>query len=97
MRTASQRKLEGLRPQVLKLVENLTKWRRPPIGDLRLHHFEQIVSWMLGKGGQDPDATAIALALARDGLNKSVDCSSTHRKLSRADGLFRVSLVIQHY
>ena len=29
---------------------------------------------------------------ARDGLNKSVDCSSTHRKLSRADGLFRVSL-----
>ena len=30
--------------------------------------------------------------LTRDGLNKSVDCSSTHRKLSRADGLFRVSL-----
>ena len=29
---------------------------------------------------------------ARNGLNKSVDCSSTHRKLSRADGLFRVSL-----
>ena len=28
----------------------------------------------------------------KDGLNKSVDCSSTHRKLSRADGLFRVSL-----
>ena len=31
----------------------------------------------------------------RDGLNKSVDCSSTHRKLSRADGLFRVSLAPQ--
>ena len=30
----------------------------------------------------------------RDGLNKSVDCSSTHRTLSRADGLFRVSLVL---
>ncbi len=30
--------------------------------------------------------------IARDGLNKSVDCSSTHRTLSRADGLFRVSL-----
>ena len=29
---------------------------------------------------------------ARDGLNKSVDRSSTHRKLSRAAGLFRVSL-----
>ena len=32
--------------------------------------------------------------LPMDGLNKSVDCSSTHRKLSRADGLFRVSLVV---
>ena len=31
-------------------------------------------------------------ATPRDALNKSVDCSSTHRKLSRADGLFRVSL-----
>ena len=30
----------------------------------------------------------------RDGLNKSVDCSSTHRKLSRADGLFRPSLAL---
>ena len=30
--------------------------------------------------------------VSRDGLNKSVDCNSTHRKLSRADGLFRVSL-----
>ena len=29
---------------------------------------------------------------SRDGLNKSVDCSSTHRKSSRADGLFRDSL-----
>ena len=30
--------------------------------------------------------------LSRDALNKSVDCSSTHRELSRADGLFRASL-----
>ena len=29
--------------------------------------------------------------IAKDGLNKSVDCSSTHWILSRADGLFRVS------
>ena len=62
-------KLEGLRPQDFKLVENLTKWQRLPIGDLRLHHFEQIVSWMLGKGRQDPDATATALALARTLVN----------------------------
>ena len=32
---------------------------------------------------------------SRDGLNKSVDCGSTHRKLSRADGLFRVSLAMR--
>ena len=41
-----------------------------------------------------------ALDHSRDGLNKSVDCSSTHRKLSRADGLFRVSLglrKLQHH
>ena len=62
-------KLEGLRPQVFKLVENLTKWQRPPIGDLDIHHFEQIVSWMLGKGRQDPDATATALALAKTLVN----------------------------
>ena len=36
--------------------------------------------------------SAVAAAVARDGLNKSVDYSSTHRKLSRADGLFRGSL-----
>ena len=58
-------KLEGLRPQVLKLVENLTKWERLPSGDMHLHHFEQIAGWILGKGRQDPDATAAALALAR--------------------------------
>ena len=33
-----------------------------------------------------------ALKCAKDGLNKSVDCRSTHRTLSRADGSFRVSL-----
>ena len=33
---------------------------------------------------------------ARDGLNKSVGCSSPHRHLSRADGLFRVSLEALH-
>ena len=58
-------KLEGLRPQVLNLVENVKKWEWPPSGDLHLHHFEQIAGWILGKGRQDPDATAAALALAR--------------------------------
>ena len=62
-------KLEGLRPQVLKLVDNLTEWQPPSVGDLHLHHFEQIVSWMLGKGRQDPYATATALALARTLVN----------------------------
>ena len=61
--------LEGLRPQVLKLANNVGKWQRPPAGGLHLHHFEQIVSWVLGKGRQDPDARATALALARALVN----------------------------
>ena len=61
--------LEGLRPQVLKLADNVRRWQRPPAGGLHLHHFEQIVSWMLGKGRQDPGARATALALARALVN----------------------------
>ena len=61
--------LDGLRPQVIKLVENFTKWQLPPVGDLYLHDFGQIVSWMLDKGRQDSDATATALALARTLVN----------------------------
>ncbi len=62
-------KLEGLRPQVLKLADNVMRWQRTPAGDLHLYPFEQIMSWMLGKGRHDPDARATALALARALVN----------------------------
>ena len=66
MPTASQKSLKGYGRRSSSSSENLTKWQRlPSVGDLHLHHFEQIVSWMLGKGRHDPDATATALALAR--------------------------------
>lgn len=58
-------KLEGLRPQIRNLVENLAKWQESQIRDLDVHHFEKIVGWMLGKGRQDPEATATALALSK--------------------------------
>ena len=62
-------KLEGLRPQVLKLADNVMRWQQTPAGDLHLYPFEQIMSWMLGKGRQDPDARATALALVRALVN----------------------------
>ena len=43
-----------------------------------------VLSWCHSEERSDEES--------KDGLNKSVDYSSTHRELSRADGLFRVSL-----
>ena len=62
-------KLEGLRPQVLKLADNVMRWQRTPAGDLHLYPFEQIMSWVLGKGRHDPVARATALALAKALVN----------------------------
>ena len=67
-------KLEGLRPQVLKLAENSTRWQLTRGWDQCQYHFDLIIDWMLGKGRQDPDARATALALAKavanvDGFN----------------------------
>ena len=61
-----------------------TLWIRRPRGQMTGREQLRIISCALPK---------MIDKLARDGLNKSVDYSSTHRKLSRADGLFRVSLV----
>ena len=63
-------KLEHLRPQIRKIASNASLWMQTP--DQRAYftqmsdlHFEQIMTWMLGKGRQDPDASATALALGR--------------------------------
>ena len=58
-------KLEGLRPEVLKLAENAARWRLTRGWNKCQYHFELIMGWMLGKGRQNPDARATALALAK--------------------------------
>ena len=57
-------KLEGLLPQVLKLAENATRWEPTRDWNQCQYHFELIMAWILGKGRQNPDARAAALALA---------------------------------
>ena len=65
-------KLEDLRPQIRKCTENLTRWERSqgsPEFDHRseqfMHHFEQLMEWVLNKGRRDRDACATALVLAK--------------------------------
>lgn len=56
--------LEGLRPQVIKAVESVSHWKQLR-GDTRAaHHFERAMTWILGKGRQDPDARTVALTLS---------------------------------
>ena len=57
--------LEGLRPQVRKAAENVARWGQSSGGAMYDHHFDQILTWILEKGRQDPDARATALCLAR--------------------------------
>ena len=56
-------KFEALRPQVLKLAENATRWTQ--MAGLQDYQFELIMRRMLSKGRQDTDACATALALAK--------------------------------
>ena len=58
-------KLESLRPQIRKSVENLTRWKQSRGQHMAAHYFGQIVNWMLGKGREDSDARSAALALAK--------------------------------
>ena len=58
-------RLKGLRPQVVKLAETSARWKLTRRAQQCQHHFENIIGWMLGKGRQEPDACATALALAK--------------------------------
>ena len=58
-------KLDGLRRQIRRSAEIATRWILPLGQPMVDHHFEQIMKWILDKGREDPDARAIALALAR--------------------------------
>jgi len=62
-------KLESLRPQIRKSVENLTRWKQSRGQQMAAHYFGQIVNWMLGKGREDSDARSTALALAKALVN----------------------------
>ena len=62
-------RLEEMRPQVLKLADNATRWQWTRGRNQCQYHFEQIIDWMLAKGRQNPDACATALALAKALVN----------------------------
>ena len=62
-------KLEGLRPQIRKSVQNLTRWKQLQGQQMAVHSFGRIVAWMLEKGREDSDARATALALAKTLVN----------------------------
>ena len=57
--------LEDLRPQVLKAAESISQWNQIRGETMAAHDFEQIMTWILSKGRQDPDACAAALTLSR--------------------------------
>ena len=65
---ASER-LEKLRPQVRRVAENVTRWGQLPGDGMVEHCFGEIVTWILGKGRQDPEARATALTLANSLAN----------------------------
>ena len=66
-----QELLENLRPQLRKAVENLGRSANSQHRAMVEHHFGDLMKWLLGKGREDPEARAAALALARElvGLN----------------------------
>ena len=58
-------KLDGLRQQIRTAATNATRWDAPQGHKIAEHHFEKIMTWLLSKGRDDPDACSTALALAR--------------------------------
>ena len=58
-------KLDGLRPQVVKVAEGAGRWESVASMPTHDYHFEQVMGWMLEKGRADRDARSTALALAR--------------------------------
>ena len=57
--------LEDFRPQLRKAAENLAHWDHSQHLGMAGHHFGNLMKWLLEKGREDPDARAVALALAR--------------------------------
>ena len=68
-----QELLEKLGPQLRKAVENLGRCAGSQHRAMVEHHFGDLMKWLLGKGREDPDARAAALALARALLGPNDD------------------------
>ena len=79
--------LEDFRPQLRKAAENFTKHFPPSHDAMAAHHFEELMKWVLEKGREDPDARAVALALARSlvGLDQNT-----------AEGMLRARMIEEH-
>ena len=60
-------RLDAFHTQIRTIAENalLWPWRDLPNSDMARHYFEVILTWMLKRGPDDPDASATALALSR--------------------------------
>ena len=57
--------LEDFGPQLRKAAENFTRFPLPSHHVMAAHHFEKLMKWLLEKGREEPNARAVALALAR--------------------------------
>lgn len=57
-------RLEELRPQAMRVVENISKRPRRHGSQIDVHQFERIIGWLLGKGRGDADAREVAVKLA---------------------------------
>ncbi len=60
-------RLEAFRPQIRTIAENALcwPWRNLRGTDMASHHFKDIILWMLEQGPDDPDASAVVLALSK--------------------------------
>ncbi len=57
--------IDDIKPQIIRLAQNATRWNFSPNHQIVDHHFRQVMDLMLSKGRQDPDARATVLALTK--------------------------------
>jgi hypothetical protein len=61
----TQGRLNELRPQLVSAAKNIGKRpKRRGGSQMDVHHFEQMIGWLLKKGREDPDARNVAIELA---------------------------------
>ena len=79
--------LEDFRPQLRKAAENLAHWDHSQHLGMAGHHFGNLMKWLLEKGREDPDARAVALALARALVGLDDDTAA---------GMLRARIIEEH-